>query len=85
MEQVSSLRQEVAMRRAGLVPGKHGMAALILSLKESQIKSEAIPVNMHQGHTESQQQKDKKETPTLMVYMGQINEITTPPLPTEEE
>ena len=46
------------MRRARVVPGKHGMAALMLSQKEAEIKAEAIPVHMHQGHTETQQLKD---------------------------
>ena len=53
---------------------KYGMSALILSLKEAEIKSGAIPVNMHQGQT---------ATP-VMVHAGQINETTTLCLPTEE-
>ena len=73
------------MRQAIVVPGKYGMADLILSLKDSEIKVESIPVHMHQGHTESQQPKDKNETPTVMAHMEQINEITTIPLPTEKE
>ena len=31
---------------------KHGMSALMLSLKEAEIKAEYITVNMHQGNTE---------------------------------
>ena len=33
MEQLSILRKEVAMRRARVVPGKHGISALMLALK----------------------------------------------------
>ena len=73
------------MRRAIVVPGKHGMKELILSLKEADIKLEAIPVNMHHGHTESKQPKDNNETPTVMVHARQINKTTTLPLSTEEE
>ena len=54
------MRHEVAMRQARVVPGKHGMVALMLELKEAEIKEEYIPVNMYQGHTESQQLKEKK-------------------------
>ena len=38
MEQKSSLWQEVAMRRAILVPVKHGISALTIALKEEEIK-----------------------------------------------
>ena len=58
VEHISSLQQEVAMIRAIVVPGKHGMSALMLALKEAKIKAEAIPVQMHQGHTETQHLKD---------------------------
>ena len=37
------------MIRARVVPRKHGMSALMLALKESAIKVEAIPVHIHQG------------------------------------
>ena len=84
VEQISRLQQEVAMRRAIVVPGKHDMSDLMIELKEAEIKAEAIPVHMNQGHTETQQLKDKNETPTLMVHAGQINKTTTLPLPTEE-
>ena len=36
------------MRQAIVVPGKHGMLALMLALKEAKIKAEDIPVHMHQ-------------------------------------
>ena len=85
VEHLSSLIQEVAMRREIVVPVKHGMSALMLALKEAEIKVEAIPVHMHHGHIETQQLKDKNEKPTLRVHAGQINETTTLPLPTEEE
>ena len=58
VKQLSSMWQEVAMRRARVVPGKHGIAALMLALKEAETKAEYIPVNMHQGHIETQQLKD---------------------------
>ena len=48
---LSILRQEVSMRLAIVMPGKHGMSSLVILLKEAEIKSEAIPVHIHQGHT----------------------------------
>ena len=57
----------------------------MLALKEAEIKVEAIPIHMYQGHTETQQLKNNNETPTVMVYKGQINKTTSLPLPTEEE
>ena len=60
------------MRRGKLVPEKHGMAALILALKDAEINSEAIPLHMNQGHTESQQPKYKNETHIVMVHAGHI-------------
>ena len=73
------------MRRAIVVTGKHGIAALTIVLKEAEIKSEAIPVHMNQKNTEKQQLKDKNETPTEMVHAGHINKTTTLPLPTDQE
>ena len=73
MEQLSSLIQEIAIRRARVVHGKHGMEDLMLVLKEAQTKAEYILVHLHQGHTELQQTKDKKETPTLMLHTVHIN------------
>ena len=64
------------------MPGKHGMSDLILALDDVELKVEAIPVHMHQGHTETQHLKDNNETPTLMVHLGQINKTTTLPLDT---
>ena len=72
------------MGQARVVPGKHGMSDLMLALKEAEIKAEFIPVQMYQGHKETQKLKDNTETPTVMVHSGQINETTTLPLPTEE-
>ena len=40
---------------------------------------------MHQGHIATQHLKDKNETPTVMLHMGQINKTKKPFLPTEEE
>ena len=81
VEQVSSLQQEVAMRQERVVPGKHGMSDLMIALKEAEIKAEAIPVHMHQGHTVTQKLKYNNEVPTVMVHSGQIKKITTLPLP----
>ena len=60
------------MIRARVVPGKPGMSALILALKETEIKAESIPAQMHQGHTETQNLKDNNETTILMVHAGHI-------------
>ena len=35
VEQLSSLQHEVTMRRARVVPGKHGMTDLTLALKDA--------------------------------------------------
>ena len=59
VEQISSLWQEVAMIRARVVPGKHGMPALILALKELEIKVEDIPVHLHHKQTATKNPKDK--------------------------
>ena len=42
------------MRRARVVPGKHGISALVLALKKAETNAEAITVHMHTGHTEKQ-------------------------------
>ena len=55
---------------------KHGIAALMLALKELEINAESIPVHINQVNTATQQLKDKDETPTVMVHEGQINETT---------
>ena len=68
-----------------VLSGKYGISALMLALKEEEIKAEAIPVHMHQGHTETYQLKYNNETPTVMVRTGKINKNTKLPLPTEEE
>ena len=47
LERLSSLHQEVAIIRARAVPGKYASSSLLLSLKEVEIKVEAIPVHMH--------------------------------------
>ena len=52
VEQLSSLRREVDIRQARVVPKKHSMSALMLSLNNSETKAEAIPLHMHQGHKE---------------------------------
>ena len=82
---MSVLRHEVSMRRARVVPGKHGMEALMVALKEVKIKAGAIPVQMHQGNKEIQQLKNSNETPTVMLHTGHINETKTLPLHAEEE
>ena len=84
VEHISSFRQEVYMRWAIVVPGKYGMAPLMLALREAEIKAETIPVHMHHGNTETQQLKDNNKTPTVMVNLVHINKTTTLTLPTEE-
>ena len=59
VENLSRLRQDVAMRQARVVPGKHVMSALMLALKEAEIKSEAIQLHLQQVHIETQHLKDK--------------------------
>ena len=49
VEQLSSLQHEVYMIRSIVVPGKHDIAALMLALKEAEIKAKAVPGHMHQG------------------------------------
>ena len=73
----------VVMRREIVVPGKHGMADLMLELKEVEIKAEAIPVHMHHRLTETQHLKYNKEESIVMVHAVHINKTTTLPLPTE--
>ena len=58
------------MRQAIVVTRKYVMSALMLALKDTEIKEEAIPLHRHQGHTETQHLKDNNETPTVMVYAG---------------
>ena len=47
------------MRWTRVMPGKHGMSALMLALKEAEIKSEAIQLHLQQVHIETQHLKDK--------------------------
>ena len=42
------------MRQERVAPWKQGMEALMLVLKEAEIKAEAITVHNNQGETESQ-------------------------------
>ena len=73
VEQISILWQEVAMRQERVFPVKHVMSALMLALKEAEIKSEVIPVHMHHGNTAKKKLKHKVEIPTGTVHAGQIN------------
>ena len=59
MEQLSSLRHESSMILAIVVPVKHGMAALMLVLKEEKIKAEAILVHINQRQNATKNPKDK--------------------------
>ena len=45
------MRHKADMRWAVVVPGKYGMTALMLALKEAETNAEAIPVHIHQGQT----------------------------------
>ena len=51
MEHLSSLRYGVSNIWERVVPRKYGMAALMIALKEAEIKSEDIPVHIQQGQT----------------------------------
>ena len=73
------------MRQARVVPEKHGMVALMIALKEAEIKAEDIPGHMHQGQTVTQYMEYMGETPTVMVHSVKPNETTTQFIPTEEE
>ena len=68
------------MRLKVAVPGKHGMSALMLALKEAKIKSEATPLHMHKGHTETHHPKDNNETPIVIVHVVQMKKTINPPL-----
>ena len=85
VEHISILWQEVAMKHSRVLPRKHGMSALMLALKEAEVKEEAIPVQINQGNKETQQLKDNNKTHTVMVHTGYINKTTTLPLPIEEK
>ena len=65
-----------------MVPGKCGMSVLIIALKGVEIKSETIPVHMHQVQTATRHLKDKVEIPTVELHVGKINKTTTLFLPT---
>ena len=69
------------MRRAIVVPGKHVMSSLIISPKESKIKSEALPVHMNHTQNVKKQLKFKRETPAVMMHEGQINGAKNYPYP----
>ena len=84
LEQLSSLRHELATRWEILMPGKYGMASLMLALNEAETRTEAIPVHMNQGHNVTKHMKYRCETPTLLVHVGNIDETTTLYIPTEE-
>ena len=47
VEYILILIHKAAMRWTRLVPVKHGMASLMIALKEAKIKAEAIPVYMY--------------------------------------
>ena len=73
VEQLSSLRHEVSLRRARVVPGKNVMAALIIALKEEEIKAEAIPVHMHHRQTAIKNLKYMGGKPPVVVNVVHIN------------
>ena len=60
-----------------VVPGKHVMAAFVLSLKEAEIKTEAIPVHMHQRQTATKHLKDEGEITPVMVHAVHIKNCNT--------
>ena len=57
------------MRHTRVVTVKYAMSALMIALKELEIKVEAIPVRMHHEHTATKQMKYKGEIPTGTVHM----------------
>ena len=81
MEYLTRLKHKVPMRRSIVVPVKHVMAALILLLKDVEIKEEDIPVHMHQVHATKKLFLSKVETPTVMIHFGNINVTKTLCLP----
>ena len=85
MEHPSSLGQDVAMIRERVVPGKYGISALAIELKEAEIKAEDILVHIHHKQTATKQLKYNGEISTGTMYAVHINETTTLPLPTEQE
>ena len=54
-EHLSSLQNNVVIKRERLVIVKHVMAALMLAIKEKGKRAEDIPVNVHQDHTTATQ------------------------------
>ena len=82
---MSSLRQHVDTRQTRVVPGKHGMADLMLALKEAEIKAEAIPVHIYQGQKATKQLKYKCKIPTVTAHALQIKKTTTLCIPTYKE
>ena len=61
------------------MPVKHGIAAFIIKLKEAKIKADAIPVQIHHVHIETQQLKDNNKTTTVggAFWTYQYNHSTT--------
>ena len=59
------------------------MMDLMLSLKEAEIRKEAIPVHMNQGKNTTKNINNKGETTIVMIHAGHINESEILRLPTE--
>ena len=68
VEHLSSFTQEVVMRRSRVFTGKHDMGALMLVLKDDDLKAEAIPVYMILCQTATKYLEGKGEKPTVMVH-----------------
>ena len=83
MEQISSLRQEVAMKRERVVPGKYGISTLMLELKEAEIKIRGYTSTYAPQIDCKTNLKDKGEIPTGAVHAEHINKTTTLPIPIE--
>ena len=77
-----SLKKEVDMIPARVMPIKCVISSLMISLKEVEIKVEHITLHIHHKRTSKTNLKDKGEIPTVMVHKVQINETTTLPLTT---
>ena len=63
LEQMSNLLHEVYMRQERVLTGKYGTEALIIALREAEIKAEPIQVQMYEGNTAKKSQKDKDKKP----------------------
>ena len=55
--------KEESIRQAITVPGKCGIIALVLALKDTEVKQEDVPVHMYQGCTTTKYQEENFQKP----------------------